>query len=71
MRRAGFGWFWVVSGGFGSFRFLVITVKLMKDRNFTLCKKNCECSDSILSTSHTKSLGETIQIQDDAKNNIM
>ena len=39
----------------------------MKDRNFTLWKENCECSDSILSTSHTKSLGETIQIQDDAK----
>ena len=43
----------------------------MKGRNFTLWKENCECSDSILSTSHTKSLGETIQIQDDAKNNIM
>ena len=43
----------------------------MKDRHFTLWKENCECSDPILSTSHTKSLDETIQIQNDAKNNIM
>ena len=28
-------------------------VKLMKDPNFTLCQENCECSDSILSASHT------------------
>ena len=39
----------------------------MKDPKLTLWKENCECSDSILSTSHKKRLGETIQIQDDAK----
>ena len=42
-------------------------MRLIKDRHLHFEKETCECSDSILSTSHTKSLDETIQIQDDAK----